>query len=355
MQAALDKSNVSTQTTGVKPSSAQQAIAKGLTEEQYVKGQPKLYHAGTTDIAEVNMRKSNFQGTFYMSDNPTYAKSFGGNKSTLNEITLDKGAKMADLRNPSQDIVSAIEAKIAAKPTGKVIEITRPDGSILKLPEVRSGKINAVHSSSAILKGIRDGKAYFAEMPEVKAALKELGYDGMITQESKFGANYGVWNKDVLKTTSQLRTEYQAAKGEVKTATPSKPQQPAGLFDSTFYRGEGGTNKFQGKSDYIKGKMFATDASRAKEFGNVKEYQLKPGAKILEIDANGKSLDDLAKELNVTLSEFMQPTKLREILSSRGYDAVITTQRRGINGKILPESPVDTDLIELTDNALVPR
>ena len=48
---------------------------------------------------------------------------------------------------------------------------------------------------------------------------KKLGYDGMITQESKFGANYGVWNKNVIKTKSQLTDIWNKANksGLVKT------------------------------------------------------------------------------------------------------------------------------------------
>lgn len=124
-----------------------------------------------------------------MSDNADYAKSYGGNKSVLNEMTLSPQAKMADLRNPTPSLVKEVEAIISSKPTGKMVSIKRPDGSILEIPEV---------------KGIKEGKAYFAELPEVKQSLKKLDYDGMITQESKYGANYGVWNKDVLKTKSQL-------------------------------------------------------------------------------------------------------------------------------------------------------
>ncbi len=70
------------------------------------------------------------------------------------------------------------------------------------------------YSQKQVIQGIREGKAHFAEEPAIKEALKKLGYDGMITQESKFGANYGVWNKDVLKTKSQLTDFYNQVMGK---------------------------------------------------------------------------------------------------------------------------------------------
>ena len=177
---------------------------KYKSAEEFVKAQPKLYHGGSADIKDIQLGKSNFQKTFYMSENPDYAKSFGGNKSSLNEIMVDSKAKLADLRKPSDDLVKQIEDIISSKPTGKTVRIQKPDGTFLEIPETKGGLSNPVHSSKDILNGIRQGKAYFAEMPEVKKALKKLGYDGMITQESKMGTNFGVWNKDILKTKSQL-------------------------------------------------------------------------------------------------------------------------------------------------------
>lgn len=156
-----------------------------------------LYHGGTK-IDKVGNMRGNWDA-FYMSDNPEYAKSYGGKNSVLNKMTLSKDAKMADLRKPDESLISQIEKIISPKETGKTVKITRPDGSILEIPEKVGGLQNPVHSSSDIIQGIRDGKAYYAEMPEVKQALKKLGYDGMITKESKFGSNYGVWNKNVVQ------------------------------------------------------------------------------------------------------------------------------------------------------------
>ena len=199
---------------------------KYKSAEEFVKAQPKLYHGGSADIKDIQLGKSNFQKTFYMSENPDYAKSFGGNKSSLNEIMVDSKAKLADLRKPSDDLVKQIEDIISSKPTGKTVRIQKPDGTFLEIPETKGGLSNPVHSSKDILNGIRQGKAYFAEMPEVKKALKKLGYDGMITQESKMGTNFGVWNKDILKTKSQLEEIWNKAnKSSLQKATSTLEQE----------------------------------------------------------------------------------------------------------------------------------
>jgi len=176
---------------------------KYKSAEEFLKAQGTTVYHGGTKIDEVGNMRSKW-GAFYMSENPIYAKSYGGKNSVLSEIVIKTEAKLADLRNPSSDLVSKIEEIILPKKTGKTLKIQKPDGSFVEIPETKGGLSNPVHSSSDIIEGIKEGKAYYAEMPEVKQALKKLGYDGMITQESKFGANYGVWNKDVLITKSQL-------------------------------------------------------------------------------------------------------------------------------------------------------
>jgi len=235
-----------------------QEARKYKSAEEFVKAQPKLFHGGTADIQEIKLGKSNFQKTFYMSDNADYAKSYGGSKSSLNEISLDKNANLADMRKPNPDLIKKIEKAISGEKTGKIIKIKKPDGSYVDVPEIKGGSSNAVYSNSAIIQGLKDGKAMYAELPEVKQALKKLGYDGQITAESKFGSNYGVWNKDVLKTKSQLTDLYNKSQGgkteapkakveepktnrepkketpKVEKPTPSPKKTPSGLSESTI-------------------------------------------------------------------------------------------------------------------------
>lgn len=174
-----------------------------------------LYHSGAPNIKEVNLNKSRFDKTFYMSENPEYAKSFGGPKAQLNEMVLDPKAKLADMRKPSSELVSQIEKALVGEKTGKTIKLQRPDGTFLEVPEMKGKNSNAVYSNQAIIQGIKDGKAMYAELPEVKAVLRKLGYDGQITTESKFGSNYGVWNKDIVKPKS-LPTQVEGLAKEVQ-------------------------------------------------------------------------------------------------------------------------------------------
>lgn len=185
-------------------SSLLQEAKKYKSAEEFVNKQPKVYHAGTPDIKEVDLNKTNFSKTFYVSDKADYAKSFGGNKSVVNEMVLDPKANLVDMRKPSEELVSQIDQMTRGRTTGKTQNITNPDGTILSLPEVVDRPDFGSFSQKQVIQGIRDGKAYFAELPEIKKVLKKLGYDGQITSEVPYAKNIGVWNKEVIKTKSQL-------------------------------------------------------------------------------------------------------------------------------------------------------
>jgi len=178
---------------------------KYKSAEEFVKAQPKLYHAGTADIKEVNLNKSNFSKTFYLSDNAEYAKSFGSNKSSLNEMVLDSKANLADMRNPSIELINKIEGMAKGTPTGRTFNIKKPDETFINVPETPKNSISfSPYSIDKVIQEIKDGKAHFAELPEIKKILKKLGYDGQITAEVPYAKNIGIWNKDAIKTKSQL-------------------------------------------------------------------------------------------------------------------------------------------------------
>ena len=171
-------------------SSLLQEAKKYKSADEFVKAQPKLYHGGTADIKEINLNKTKFSKTFYLSDDANYAKSFGGNRSVVNEMVLDPKANIIDLRKPNdkqiQTIIDAINVE-KAKPT--------------KYGE--SFSFNPF-SDKQVIKGIKDGKAHFIELPEIKKILKDLGYDGMITSEVPYAKNIGIFNPKVIKTKYQL-------------------------------------------------------------------------------------------------------------------------------------------------------
>lgn len=134
-----------------------------------------------------------------------------------------------------------------------------------------------------------------------------------------------------------------------ETVKPNVAQQS--ISDVKFYRGEGGNNQFQNKTSFISGKNFATDAERAKTFGNVTEYTLDPKAKVLKIDTVGKELDQIAKELGVSEDDIISPNALNRELKKKGYDAVIYKTRLGNNGKLDPNGKIVEDVIALNDDA----
>jgi hypothetical protein len=154
------------------------------TADEFIKAQGTTVYHGGTKIDEIGNISDDW-GAFYMSDNPTYAKSFGGNKSVVNEVVLDDSANLVDMRKPSAKLVSEIKSRLK--------------------------KDNAVFTDSQIVQGIKDGKAHFSELPEVKAILKDLGYDGQITSEVPWAKNIGVWNKNVIKTKQQLTDTWNKA------------------------------------------------------------------------------------------------------------------------------------------------
>jgi hypothetical protein len=157
---------------------------KFKTADEFIKAQGTTVYHGGTKIDEIGNISDDW-GAFYMSDNPTYAKSFGGNKSVVNEVVLDDSANLVDMRKPSAKLVSEIKSRLK--------------------------KDNAVFTDSQIVQGIKDGKAHFSELPEVKAILKDLGYDGQITSEVPWAKNIGVWNKNVIKTKQQLTDTWNKA------------------------------------------------------------------------------------------------------------------------------------------------
>ena len=116
--------------------------------------------------------------------------------------------------------------------------------------------------------------------------------------------------------------------------------------DITLYRGEGGKNEFSGKSTWIGGKNFATDKTRAEEFGSAKEFKLSKDANILKIDTRGKELSALADELGVSENDMLSSNRLKEKLSEMGYDAIQTTDYLPSSNKSV------TDFIVLNESKL---
>jgi hypothetical protein len=202
---------------GINPPVEQKPAVEPLIQEAR-KGEV-LYHGGSK-IDEVKLGKGNFSKTFYMSDDPDYAKSFGGKNSVVNKMELSPNANLADMRKPSNDLINKIDEIANGTSTGKTLKIQRPNGSFVNVPETPKDSVSFhPYSKEQVIQGLRDGKANFAELPEVKKILKDLGYDGQITSEVPYAKNVGIWNKDVVKKSKSLQ---EGVSESMATSNPSK-------------------------------------------------------------------------------------------------------------------------------------
>ena len=331
---------------GVDTELAKEAI-KYDTASEFIKAQGiPVYHGGTK-IKEVGNMRSKW-GAFYMTDNPTYAKSYGGNKSVLNKMVITKKAKLADLIKPSDDLIKQIDEIISPKATGETIKIKKPDGSFVEVPKTKGGLSNPVHSSADIIQGIKDGKAYYAEMPEVKEALKKLGYDGMITQESKFGVNYGVWNKKVIKTESQLIAIWNESQNAIKTtakAVKKEVETKPEAFTTNALE-IGATNKLpmvvRGETFIFSGGLKPATMERVNAKEAFKQYKIELRATQKEIN-NAKKAEEKALKL-IDKQRVLRETTLRDFQKyTKGSIENITNN---LKKRFLSDEDIDNIILE---------
>jgi len=186
-------------TGGVKPSPAQQAIKDGLTEEQFVKGQGQKEGAATR-FGEIDKNGAYFSTGEKGSYNPNYfnAKTETGTKNAQYNV---QSAKIVKSHTPEARKVLE-EALKDTKNTQQQINLLRRE---LGNPDNLNGSIITWQMNDQI--------------PSIVTSAKKLGYDGIKVIEAGDVSNptsLFIWNTDkvkLIKTSSQLRAEYQAAKG----------------------------------------------------------------------------------------------------------------------------------------------
>ena len=88
----------------------------------------------------------------------------------------------------------------------------------------------------------------------------------------------------------------------------------------TVYRGEGGSNVAQGKALLAEGKHFASDAEYPKGFGEVREYVIKPNAKVL--DLGDSDFAEISQKLGIPEKRYISPKELSTIAREKGYDVL---------------------------------
>lgn len=150
----------------------------------------KTYYHGGSKLNNIDLNKSKYSKTFFITDSAEYAKSYGGKNSVINEIELSPKAKLIDIKNATQEEISAIKSKIQEVKNAHI-------------PYSGNGGFNPVFGNSVeeLLDGAIRGKSHFAEDPALIDIYKKLGYDGMVSYEDMGmrGKNIGIWNSDIIK------------------------------------------------------------------------------------------------------------------------------------------------------------
>lgn len=189
-----------------------QEARKYKSADEFVKAKVNTYHGGAK-IDAVDLDKSSYNKTFFVSDSAEYANEYTGKTKggVLNDMHVKSEAKIIDTKNIPEDVLSQIKKLAEGERTGKTIKIQKPDGTYIDLPEAKNvpeGYGNL--SMKETIEGAIRGKSHYAEAPGLVDIYKKLGYDGMVTYEDAAmrGKNLGIWNKDIILTKSQLTDIY---------------------------------------------------------------------------------------------------------------------------------------------------
>jgi len=175
--------------------SAKEAIAKGMTEDEWVKGQTNAQHGTFADFSEFKKVDPKKGEAVYLSQpNQTKAKAMSSRKGAkLMDVAIDESrVKTFDTQNPSSEQISITQDvvdKIYGK--GKYIyntEAVIETGNIIN-------KVDDILQNEIIKQGSKQG---YNDFRFWEPSAQE--YSRAITDNS------------LIKTSSQLRAEYQAAK-----------------------------------------------------------------------------------------------------------------------------------------------
>lgn len=199
---------------------------------------PTYYHGGEK-ISKIDLGKSNYNETFFITDDPKYAELYKNKykeNGVINEVKVDPNAKLIDINKATPEQIAEIRKIANGVDTGETVTIQKPDGSTIDVPK----KIGVVDSGfggvsiNDVIDGAIRGKSHYAEAPGLVDIYKQLGYDGMISYENGMtGAkNIGIWNPDVISIKETPRTSGEAA----PTVKTPEGQLPETTGPSATYR-----------------------------------------------------------------------------------------------------------------------
>jgi len=269
-------------------SSISKAKASGQSFDEWVKGQGEIHRGDTTPIklSEMDTTKvfnpaekeslSAFNNTpgLYFTDSVSNAKSYGQN---LTSVSISPTAKVINVNDAPKILKRADVEKIIRNNPRIKDWATNWDENFDKAIKNITDSVMAEKDGNEFLKAIwSDGG--FSEGDFVNA-MKKAGVDGIIVP--KEGVNHFViYNKDVLKTRSQLKAEWDKIRGGEQALNKAIPEMDAETFDiSTKKTTQQGIKltpeikaKIQGKAPTFKasGEMFGAVAGvEVDEEGNI--------------------------------------------------------------------------------------
>jgi len=201
-------------------SPAQEAIAKGMTEEQFVNSFQQGFHGTANDFKELGFGAGvRTNGMLGAKDVQSNAIFFSSDKAVADFFAKNRAEYFSDTNRVATPRTIEKRLKITnpadfttAKSADKVLEKAG-----ISLDESVHG---LMESGSTVVGDIESGYLKLSELPMILdepkyvEMLKKAGYDGALTIETaggKTSKGYAVFDPSKLKTSSQLRAEYQAA------------------------------------------------------------------------------------------------------------------------------------------------
>lgn len=157
----------------------------------------------------------------------------------------------------------------------------------------------------------------------------------------------GLSIEDVSKKTNPAMGQIVDDTSLLQEARKYKSAEEFVKAQPSYFRGEGGSDVAQGKALLAEGKHLAMDAEYPKRFGEVKEYALKPGAKIF--DAGEMTFPEMTEKLGIPKKNYISPKELADILKGKGYAVLRYTGEYKSSGKPF------THIVDLTGDSTLSK
>ena len=179
-----------------------QEARKYKTAEEFVRGQPTLYHGTTENFDTFKLQGGKNLGPDAIFVSPQksvadyYAQGIGKNGVSQAKEAYITSGKIFDYKNPKD--VENLWSSLSKKTKDEIMGFETTD--YVSMDKIRND----------IIKGRYD----ILEKPVVQDTIKKLGYDGFHIRDYTGGDATGIFNPDILKTKSQLTDIWNKAHGK---------------------------------------------------------------------------------------------------------------------------------------------